>query len=72
MVKNKVTVIVMAIISFIVMPYAHNKGLPNLYGMWGTVETIKSSVMSLCLLIYPLILLTSVLKLFSRDSIGFW
>ena len=46
MVKNKVTVIVMAIISFIVMPYACNKGLSNLYGMWDTVESIKSSVTS--------------------------
>lgn len=46
MVKNKVTVIVMAIISFIVMPYACNKGLSNLYGMWDKVETIKSGVMS--------------------------
>ena len=44
--KNKVTVIVMAIVSFLVMPYACNKGLSNLYGMWGTVESIKSSVMS--------------------------
>ena len=44
--KNKVTVIVMAIISFIVMPYACNKGLSNLYGMWDTVESIKSSVTS--------------------------
>lgn len=37
---------VMAIISFLVMPYACNKGLNNLYGMWSTVESIKSSVMS--------------------------
>lgn len=46
MVKNKVTIMVMAIISFLVMPYACNKGLNNLYGMWSTVESIKSSVMS--------------------------
>lgn len=46
MVKNKVTVIVMAIISFIVMPYACNKGLSNLYGIWDTVENIKESVIS--------------------------
>ncbi len=46
MVKNKVTVIVMAIISFLVMPYACNEGLSNLYGMWDTVESIKSGVMS--------------------------
>lgn len=44
--KNKVTVMVMAIISFIVMPYACNKGLSNLYEMWDTVEEIKLSVMS--------------------------
>ena len=36
----------MAIISFLVMPYACNKGLTNLYRMWDTVESIKSSVMS--------------------------
>lgn len=46
MVKNKATVVVMAIISFLVMPYACNKGLTNLYRMWDTVESIKSSVMS--------------------------
>lgn len=46
MVKNKITIIVMAIISFMVMPYACNKGLSNLYGMWDTVETIKSGVIS--------------------------
>lgn len=46
MVKNKVTVVVMAIISFIVMPYACNKGLSNLYRMWDTVESIKSGAMS--------------------------
>lgn len=46
MVKNKTTVVVMAIISFLVMPYACNKGLTNLYRMWDTVESIKSSVMS--------------------------
>lgn len=47
MVKNKVTVIVMAIISFLIMPYACNKGISNLYGMWDTVESIKGSVMSI-------------------------
>lgn len=47
MVKNKVTVMVMAIISFLVMPYACNKGLNTLYRMWSTVESIKSSVMSI-------------------------
>lgn len=46
MVKNKATVVVMAIISFLVMPYACNKGLTNLYRMWDTVESIKSNVMS--------------------------
>ena len=46
LVKNKVTVMVMAIISFLIMPYACNKGLNNLYGIWDTVEGIKSSVMS--------------------------
>ncbi|MCW6662812.1 hypothetical protein NHG23_02785 [Aerococcaceae bacterium NML190073] len=46
MVKNKATVVVMAIISFLVMPYACNKGLTNLYRMWDTVENIKLSVMS--------------------------
>ena len=46
MVKNKVTVIVMAIISFMVMPYACNKGLSDLYKMWHIVEAIKSSVIS--------------------------
>ena len=47
MVKNKVTVIVMAIISFLIMPYACNKGISNLYGMWDTVESIKGSVMTI-------------------------
>lgn len=46
MVKNKATVVVMAIISFLVMPYACNRGLSNLYRMWDTVERIKSNVMS--------------------------
>lgn len=46
LVKNKVTVMVMAIISFLIMPYACNKGLNNLYGIWDTVEGIKSNVMS--------------------------
>lgn len=46
MVKNKATVVVMAIISFLVMPYACDRGLSNLYRMWDTVESIKSSVMS--------------------------
>lgn len=46
MVKNKATVVVMAIISFLVMPYACNIGLTYLYEMWDTVERIKSSVIS--------------------------
>lgn len=46
MVKNKATVVVMAIISFLVMPYICIQGLINLYRMWDTVESIKSSVMS--------------------------
>lgn len=37
----------MAIISFLVMPYACSKGLSNLNRIWGTVESIKDSVIAI-------------------------
>ncbi len=44
--KNKATVLAMAIISFIIMPYACDKGITKLYETWETVEAIKINMMS--------------------------
>lgn len=42
--KNKGTIIVMAIICFLIMPYACSKGLSNLSRNWETVESIKDTI----------------------------
>lgn len=44
--NNKATVLAMAIISFIIMPYACNKGVSKLYETWEIVENIKLHMMS--------------------------